>query len=108
MARHSKILIPTTLALALAAAFGADAQPLVRHPHHRLVARGGDVVVHTGRSYLDPGTSAPVGSENHYFSDTAPYSYSSLGASFTGPVAGFELLPNQFRPPGRAEPLFQF
>ena len=107
MARQSRILIVTALALALAAVLGADAQALVRHPHHRL-ARAGDVVVHTGRSYLDPGTSAAVGSENHYFSDTAPYSFSGLGAPFTGSIAGFELLPSRFNPPGRAEPLFQF
>lgn len=108
MARQSRILIVTAIALALAAMLGADAQALVRHPHHRLVARGGDVVVHTGRSYLDPGTSAAVGSENHYFSDTAPYSFTGLGPSFTGAAAGFELLPSRFNPPGRAEPLFQF
>ncbi|MGA2793970.1 MAG: hypothetical protein ABSE69_10615 [Roseiarcus sp.] len=107
MARQSKILTVTALSLALVAMLGADAQALVRHPHHRLV-RGGEVVVHTGRSYLDPGTSAAVGSENHYFSDTAPYSFSGLGAPFTGATAGFELLPSRFNPPGRAEPLFQF
>jgi len=107
MARHSKILIVAAAALAVAATLATDAQALVRHPHHRL-ARVGDVVVHTGRSYLDPGTSAAVGSENHYFSDTAPYSFSGLGPSFTGQAAGFELLPNRLNPPGRAEPLFEF
>ena len=110
MVRHSKAFTVTALALAFAAMLGADAQAqaLVRHPHHRLVARSGDVVVHTGRSYLDPGASATVGSENHYFSDTAPYSYTGLGPSFTGNVAGFERLPTSLNPPGRAEPLFQF
>lgn len=107
MARHSKFLIATALACALAAMLGADAQALVRHPHHRL-ARGGDVVVHTGRSYLDPGTSAAVGSEDHYFSDTAPYSYTGLGPAFSADTAGFERLPSRFNPPGRPEPLFQF
>ncbi len=107
MARHSKMLIVTMLALAFAATLGADAQALTRHPRHHL-ARGGDVIVNTGRSYLDPGTSAEVGSENHYFSDTAPYSFTGLGPSFTGATAGFELLPTRLNPPGRAEPLFQF
>jgi hypothetical protein len=107
MARHSKMLIVTMLALAFAATLGADAQALTRHPRHRL-ARGADVVVHTGRSYLDPGTSAEVGSEDHYFSDTTPYSFSGLGPSFTGAAAGFELLPTRLNPPGRPEPLFQF
>ncbi len=108
MAGHASILISTALALAVGATFAADAQASVlRHPH-RHFARGGDVVVHTGRSYLDPGTSAAVGSEDHYFSDTAPYSFSGLGPSLTGATAGFELLPTQFSVPGRAEPLFQF
>ena len=107
MARHSKMLIAATLAFAFAATFGADAQALTRHPRHRLV-RSGDVVVHTGRSYLDPGTSAEVGSENHYFSDTTPSSFSGFGPSFSGGAGGFELLPTRLNPPGRAEPLFQF
>ena len=107
MARLSSLLIVTTLALAFVGTLGADAQALSRHPRHRL-ARAGDVVVHTGRSYLDPGASAEVGSENHYFSDTAPYSFSGLGPSFSGATAGFELLPTRLNPPGRPEPLFQF
>ena len=107
MARHSTMLIATTLALAFGATLGADAQTLNRHPRHRL-ARGRDVVVHTGRSYLDPGASAAVGTENRYFSDTAPYTFRGLGPSFTGSTAGFELLPTRLNPPGRAEPLFQF
>ncbi|MGO8797662.1 MAG: hypothetical protein ACLQE9_01770 [Roseiarcus sp.] len=108
MARHSKAFTVTAAALAFAAMLAADAQAQVRRPHHRLVARNGDVVVHTGRSYLDPGPTAAVGSENHYFSDTAPYSYTGLGPSFTGNVAGFERLPTPLNPPGRPEPLFQF
>lgn len=107
MARHSKILIVTAIALAVAATLATDAQALVRHPH-RYLARGGEVIVRTGRSYLEPGTSAAVGSENHYYSDTTPYSYTGLGPSFTGATAGFELLPNRFNPPGRPQPLFQF
>ena len=108
MTRHSKLLIVTALALAFAPLPGAEAQPKARHPQHRVVARGGDVIVPTGRSYLDPGTSATVGSENHYFSDTTGYSFSNVGAPFTRDAAGFELLPTPANPPGRPEPLFQF
>ncbi len=83
MTRHSKLLIVTALALAFAPLPGAEAQPKARHPQHRVVARGGDVIVPTGRSYLDPGTSATGGSEDHYFSDTSGYSFSNGGAPFT-------------------------
>jgi hypothetical protein len=65
-----------------------------RHPD----SRGGDVVVHTGRSYLDPGTSAEVGTEDRYFYDTAHYDFHSEGPDFTRNVGGFELLPGQFGP----------
>jgi hypothetical protein len=106
MTRHSNLLI--VAALALAPLPRAEAQPLVRHPHPRVIARGGDVVVRTGRSYLDPGTSATVGSEDHYFSDTTGYSFSDVGAPFTRDAAGFELLPTRLNPPGRPEPLFRF
>jgi hypothetical protein len=108
MARHSMKLIASALALASVLALAGNAQALerrVRHQHYS-ASRGGDVVVHTGRSYLDPGTSAEVGSENHYFSDSTSYG-GSRGPTFGG-NAGFEVLPNQFNPPGRREPLFQF
>jgi hypothetical protein len=59
--------------------------------HH--VARGGDIVVHARRSYLDPGTSADVGSENRYFYDTAHFDMNSEGPDFTRNQGGFENLP---------------
>lgn len=61
-------------------------------PHARSASRGGDIVVHTGRSYLDPGTSAEVGTEDRYFYDTAHYDFHSEGPDFTRDSAGFELL----------------
>jgi hypothetical protein len=68
-------------------------------PSHRHIAsRGGDIIVHTRRSYLDPGTSAAVGTEDRYFYDTARYDLNSEGPDFTRNQAGFELLPGQFGP----------
>jgi hypothetical protein len=61
-------------------------------PHARPVSRGGDIVVHTGRSYLDPGASADVGTEDRYFYDTAHYDFHSEGPDFTRDSGGFELL----------------
>ena len=108
MARFSRIFIASAVALTVAGAFVADAQALERRTHRHVVAHRGDIIVHTGRSYLDPGTSAEVGSENHYFSDTLSYSYGELGAPFSSATAGNQNLPTRFNPPGRAEPLFQF
>jgi hypothetical protein len=109
MARNSRDFIASAVALALAVAFVTDAQALERRTHrHIAAARHGDVVVHTGRSYLDPGTSAEVGSENHYFSDTLSYSYGELGSPFSANTAGNQNLPTRFSLPGRQEPLFQF
>jgi hypothetical protein len=82
-----------------------------RHPvAHRLPAsRGGDVIVPTGRSYLDPGPSAEVGTENRYAYDTAHASdFNTEGPDFTRNVGGFELLPGPRDPPGQTEPLFVF
>jgi hypothetical protein len=59
--------------------------------HH--VARGGDIVVHARKSYLDPRTSADVGSENRYFYDTAHFDMNSEGPDFTRNQGGFENLP---------------
>jgi hypothetical protein len=64
--------------------------------HH--VARGGDIVVHARRSYLDPGTSADVGTENRYFYDTAHYDMNSEGPDFTRNQGGFENLPGPLGP----------
>jgi hypothetical protein len=106
VARYLKVLIASAAALAVGVVFVTDAHALVRRPHHHYIARGGDVVVHTGRSYLDPGPSAEMDSENHYFSDSA--TYGQTGPAFTNSTAGQELLPDRFNPPGRAEPLFRF
>jgi hypothetical protein len=106
MARDLRILIVSVAVLTIAAVSLADAQPLVCRPHHPAVARGGDIVVRTPRSYLDPGTSAAVGTENHYFSDSV--TYGQTGPSFTSSTAGQELLPTRFNPPGQTEPLFRF
>ena len=66
--------------------------------HRHLAPRGGDIIVHGRRSYLDPGASADVGTENRYFYDTAHYNFNSEGPDFTRNGAGFELLPGQFGP----------
>ncbi len=65
------------LALAVvAAAFAPAAQAYTYPKKHYGVTRhavhpAGDIYVSkTRRSYLDPGPSADVGSEDHYFSDT--------------------------------------
>jgi hypothetical protein len=67
-------------------------------PSHRMVTGGDDIVVHTHRSYLDPGPGAEVGTENRYFSDTAHYSLNEEGPAFTRNQGGFENLPGQFGP----------
>jgi hypothetical protein len=92
----SASFIKTAAAAAFAfAALATSAQ--AQDPYaHRHTARGGDIVVHTGRSYLDPGTSAAIGSENHYFSDTTQYV--GEGPDFTQNTGGFELLPGRFGP----------
>jgi hypothetical protein len=66
--------------------------------HRRVASRNGDVIVHTGRSYLDPGTSAEVGTENRYFYDTAHYDLNTEGPDFMQNGVGFDLLPGQFGP----------
>jgi hypothetical protein len=75
-----------------------DGVPGIASSHRHIVSRGGDIVVHTGRSYLDPGTTAEVGTEDRYFYDTAHYDFRSKGPDFTRNVAGFELLPGRFGP----------
>jgi hypothetical protein len=109
MARHLRSFIAAAVALAAAASLVTQAQALERRAHRHVAARhGGDIVVHTGRSYLDPGTSAEVGSENHYFSDSLGPSYGQLGIPFATSTAGNQLLPTRFYPGGRPQPLFQF
>jgi hypothetical protein len=67
-------------------------------PSDHRMARGGDIVVHARRSYLDPGTSADVGTENRYFYDTAHYDMNSEGPDFTRNQGGFENLPGPLGP----------
>ena len=107
------------VAAALAAVFaapGAMAQPL-QHRHHVVVhhhvaaIRPGDIVVHAGRSYLDPGPPAwyEQGRGANYVDDGTPsdmLNSRDIGPSFG--LRGFEVLPSRFNPPGRAEPLFTF
>jgi hypothetical protein len=101
-------------AFAIGAASQADAQALqpTRHrheiAHHSVASQGGDVIVPTGRSYLDPGRSAAVGTEDRYSYDTAHSDFRGEGPAFTRNTAGFELLPGTFDPPGQTEPLFVF
>ena len=110
MASRLSKWVATATAFTLIATFAADAsvqdaQWRMRHHRHH-IAHGGDIYVHAGRSYLDPGTSAIVGTEDHYSSDARPSSFQSLGAPFTN--RGFDLLPDRFNPPGRDSPLIQF
>ncbi len=99
-------------AMPTANAANAQASHLRQRPlvAHRFVAsRGGDVVVPTGRSYLDPGPSADVGTEDRYSYDTAhASSFNTEGPDFSRNTAGFELLPGPRDPPGQTAPLFVF
>jgi hypothetical protein len=120
MAFHSRTFGVCALALGAMLATNAQAltrnyHPTVRHHHHmayrggdRLVSHGDDVVVHTGRSYLDPGPSAAVGTEDRYFYDTAHYDFRSEGPTFTQNIGGFQNLPRPYSLPGRQEPLAEF
>src|SRR5580658_9633773 len=78
--RESEIMglcLRTAAASAIAFTIGAmstaDAQVSQPYHHRHEIAhrppasQGGDVIVPTGRSYLDPGTSAAVGTEDRYF-----------------------------------------
>ncbi|MGA2042787.1 MAG: hypothetical protein ABSG83_05390 [Roseiarcus sp.] len=110
-----------TLAIGAMLTSGAQAQQVQPHRHHWTAhphvaardrevppVRPGDVVVRTGRSYLDPGPSANVGTEDRYFYDTAHFDLRSEGPDFTRNSGGFELLPRPFDSPGRQESLFDF
>ena len=98
------------------AASGAMAQPLPHHHHmavhHRVAAvRPGDIVVHAGRSYLDPGPPAwyEQGRGASYVDDGTPsdaLNSRDIGPSFG--FSGFEVLPSRFNPPGEGSPLFTF
>jgi hypothetical protein len=122
MAFRPRSLAVAAIALSIGATLATNAQalqqrhrhhPVVAHHHiwragHQVASRGGDVIVHTGRSYLDPGPSANEGTENRYFYDTAHYDMRQEGPSFTANSGGFENLPTPYRIPGRQEPLAEF
>jgi hypothetical protein len=93
----SRSVIAPVFALAIAGILAPSAQAQHRRTGFHSYATkpmGG-----AQRSYLDPGTSAVVGSENRYFSDVAPYSYRQLGPSFSS---------DSFNGPGEADPWFRF
>jgi hypothetical protein len=77
----TKIFVVSAVAVVIASALVSDAQALNRQILRQPSA--GRNIEQTRRSYLDPGTSAIVGTENRYFSDTARYSYRQLGPAFT-------------------------
>jgi len=90
-------IIVSALAVTFASVLATNAQAMHKgallHPHSI------DDASQERRSYLDAGTSAAVGSENHYFSDTARYSYSQSGPSISG---------ERLDLPGAPDPLFRF
>ena len=98
------------LALAIATSFVAAAsadetQWRKRHPARHGVHAGDIYVNPASRFSIIPNASANVGTEGRYFRDSAPPSFSSLGAPFAN--RGFELLPDRFSG-GPAGTLFQF
>ena len=92
-----KLFVSSAMVVAIASVLVVDARasnrPGRQHPNTL-----GDVQ-QKPRSYLDPGTSAVVGSEDRYFSDTARYSYRQLGPAFTN---------EHFDLQSEPDPLFRF
>jgi hypothetical protein len=77
----TRISVVSAVVAVITSGLVTDAQAFNRQTQrHRSVGRN---IEQTRRSYLDPGTSAVVGSENRYYSDTARYSYRQLGPAFT-------------------------
>jgi hypothetical protein len=112
MVRLLTTCFAAALGLAMAAS-AADAQtiPHRRHIHHYSnVVHPGDIVVHAGRSYLDPGPATwnEVGTGNRYVGDTTPYSMTDFGGAMSARPGGFEVLPSRFNPPGQGDPLTLF
>jgi hypothetical protein len=93
----TRIFAVSAAAIVIASTLFTDAQALHRQSQRHPSA--GRNVEQTHRSYLDPGTSAAVGSENHYLSDTARYSYRQLGPAFAN---------EHFDLPAEPDPLFRF
>jgi hypothetical protein len=107
MVRSLTIGFAAALALTMVAS-AAGAQTMPRR-HHQPVVHPGDIVVHAGRSYLDPGPATwnEVGTGNRYVGDTTPSSFLDYGPFATNP-GSFAVLPSRFNPPGPAQPLFVF
>jgi hypothetical protein len=93
----TKIFFVSAVAVVIASALVTDAQALNRETQRHQNA--GRSTEQTRRSYLDPGTSAAVGSVDRYFSDTARYSYRQLGPAFTNEHFDLQADP---------DPLFRF
>jgi hypothetical protein len=93
----TKIFVFSAVIVGIAGAPLTDAQALNRHAQRHPIARRD--VEQTRRSYLDPGPSAIVGSEDRYYSDTARYSYRQLGPAFTNEHFDLQTDP---------DPLFRF
>jgi hypothetical protein len=114
MILRAKDIFPRTLAalavsgVALALIAPASAAQPTRHRHQHIghyVAPAGDIVVHTGRSYLDPGPSADLWTEDKYYADTVWAQDPALVYPFG--KFGVSTLPSRFDPPGQY-PIFTF
>jgi hypothetical protein len=93
----SKVFAFSAMIVAIGGALLTEAQASNRHaPRHPIARRD---VEQAHRSYLDPGPSAIVGSEDRYYSDTARYSYRQLGPAFTNEHFDLQTDP---------DPLFRF
>jgi hypothetical protein len=109
LSKWTAIVVPIAVTALASAALANDAQDPLKGRHQRHVAHhSGDLYVHTGRSYLDPGPTEIVGTRNRYVSDSLPTSFAEFGTPFTAHAGGTDLIPTRFSVPGRQEPLFQF
>lgn len=97
----------------LAAGVGLSASPALAQRRHAVrvahfAATAPPLTVH-GRSFLDPGVVAPVGSETHYVQDIMQPSQDLMEEGFGRSKFGNETLPGRYiLVPGRPEPLFEF
>ena len=91
--KFNRVSARETFARLLATNAQAMHKNVRRHPH------AVEDASQARRSDLVPGTSATVSSENHYFSDTARYSYSQSGPSISS---------ERLDLPGAPDPLFRF
>lgn len=85
----------------------ANAQHARRHGRVRVVRhRPPPLVVHR-RSFLDPGTVAPVGAVPSYMADNTIF-VRTPDQIYARSKFGNETLPGPFDLPGRPEPIFEF